>query len=140
MYMYYSLPQFIDNVLGILHVADFSEHLQLLHLHIGRVIVPGQRTHVCLSIDMMHTEGRLHTCRRNFGSCCSTCQAVWPAVTGNVEGKCRSPLRSPNQALSAEELRRIKKKMSMKYNCTCTCACKISFPNDPTRMQLMHPN
>ena len=44
MYMYtvHCLPQFIYNVMSILHIADFREHLQFLHLHIGRVIVPEQ--------------------------------------------------------------------------------------------------
>ena len=44
MYMYtvHCLPQFIYNVMSILHIADFREHLQFFHLHIGRVIVPEQ--------------------------------------------------------------------------------------------------
>ena len=40
MYIVHCLPQFIYNVMSILHIADFREHLQFLHLHIGRVIVP----------------------------------------------------------------------------------------------------
>ena len=47
---YENLRQFINNVLGILHIAKFSEQLQLLHLHVGRVIVPAwgntQATHI----------------------------------------------------------------------------------------------
>ena len=37
-----SLPQFIDDAVCSVHVTEFSQDLQLLHLEVGRVIVPGQ--------------------------------------------------------------------------------------------------